>query len=133
MKKELEKKLFEEFEFLRPDNPNPSFISDLMVFGIMCDDGWFDILYEALVKIKKHIEENPEIKFKAEEIKEKYGELRFYYYGGDEYIEKVIDELEKKSRKTCEICGKPGELRDRAGWYKTLCEKHAELWLKGDI
>ncbi len=59
------------------------------------------------------------------QVKEKFGGLRFYI---DPLIDTVadqiyeaIDEAEKKSIQTCEICGSPGK-QGGHGWIQTLCE-----------
>lgn len=57
----------------------------------------------------------------AEQIKEKFGGLRFYFYGGDEFCEGVVHMAESMSYKTCETCGKPGKPNE-VGWISTLCE-----------
>ena len=57
------------------------------------------------------------------QIKEKFGGLRFYYNGGDEVIDNMVDSAEMTADKTCEMCGKPGEKRG-GGWIKTLCDEH---------
>jgi len=59
----------------------------------------------------------------AEQVKEKFGGLRFYYYGGDEYIEGLAAMAESMSYVTCENCGKPGK-PNNDGWIKTSCEEH---------
>lgn len=61
--------------------------------------------------------------FTATQIKEKYGTLRFYYSGGDDYINGIIAYAESMSQTTCEICGDKGLLRG-FGWVKTTCDKH---------
>jgi hypothetical protein len=61
----------------------------------------------------------------ASQVKEKFGTLRFYTYGGDDYCHGVIDMAEYMSGRTCEECGTPGK-RTSGGWISTLCEKHAE-------
>lgn len=58
------------------------------------------------------------------QIKEKFGGLRFYYDGGSEELEKLVDEAERLSYRTCEVCGEPGKERG-GGWIQTLCDKHA--------
>jgi len=55
------------------------------------------------------------------QIKEKYGTLRVYYNGGDEFCQGVIDMAESMSSVTCEDCGVPGKVRDR-GWIRTYCD-----------
>jgi hypothetical protein len=59
----------------------------------------------------------------ATQVKEKYGTLRFYYDGGDEYISGMVTLAEAMSSVTCERCGAPGETR-HSGWVQTLCETH---------
>lgn len=56
----------------------------------------------------------------ATQIKEKFGTLRFYYFGGDEYCEGVIDLAAYMSGCTCEECGKPGKSTN-GGWIKVRC------------
>ena len=60
----------------------------------------------------------------ATQVKEKFGTLRFYYYGGDDYCRGLESMAESMSAVTCETCGNVGKLRG-TGWYKTLCETHA--------
>ena len=62
------------------------------------------------------------------QIKEKYGGLRFYVGGVDAETLAFIEEVERKSYETCEICGKPGKPRE-GGWVKTLCDEHVETRL----
>ena len=59
----------------------------------------------------------------AEQVKEKYGTLRFYYDGGDAYISGMVTLAEAMSAVCCELCGAPGLIRD-GGWVRTLCETH---------
>lgn len=61
----------------------------------------------------------------ATQVKEKYGTLRFYHYGGDEYIDGVVAMAESMSARTCETCGAPGELRG-LGWVYTACDEHTK-------
>jgi hypothetical protein len=61
---------------------------------------------------------------RASQVKEKYGTLRFYMSGGTDKIYEFIDEAERKSAQTCEVCGAHGDLRV-GGWLKTLCDEHA--------
>lgn len=55
------------------------------------------------------------------QIKEKFGTLRVYYSGGDEFCEGIIAMAESMSAVTCEDCGVPGKVRD-GGWIRTLCD-----------
>ena len=56
-----------------------------------------------------------------DQVKEKFGTLRFYYSGGDDYISGLVSMAESMSGVTCESCGNTGE-RKGGGWIKTICE-----------
>ena len=60
-----------------------------------------------------------------DQVKEKFGTLRFYYSGGDEYISGLASMAESMSAVTCEECGNPGKTVG-GGWLTTLCKEHAE-------
>lgn len=59
----------------------------------------------------------------ALQVKEKFGTLRFYTAGGDDFIYGVTSMAEAMSANTCEVCGKPGKL-NRGGWIACRCEEH---------
>ncbi len=61
--------------------------------------------------------------FVAEQIKEKFGTLRFYYRGGDDYIDGVVRFAEAMSGKVCEVCGAAGSLGGN-GYISTKCKEH---------
>jgi len=61
----------------------------------------------------------------VDQVKEKFGTLRFYYHGGDEMIDGMVRMAESMSGLTCEECGKPGRTNNN-GWLRTLCEEHAK-------
>ncbi len=61
----------------------------------------------------------------AVQVKEKFGGLRFYCDGGDDFTEGLIQMAEIMSERTCEDCGNKGKLY-KQGWHKTLCETHAK-------
>lgn len=57
------------------------------------------------------------------QVKEKYGGLRFYYSGGDDCVDAMVDVCETMASKTCQICGAPAQV-ENGNMYRT-CEKHA--------
>jgi hypothetical protein len=63
----------------------------------------------------------------ARQIKEKFGTLRFYYDGGDDYIRGLEAMAESMTARICEDCGGPGAARstEKQRWVRVLCEKHA--------
>mgnify|MGYP001466775966 CR=1 FL=1 len=60
---------------------------------------------------------------RVEQIKEKFGGLRFYYQGGDDYIDGMVTMAETWASSVCEKCGDRGKRR-QGGWIRTLCDKH---------
>lgn len=61
----------------------------------------------------------------ASQVKEKFGTLRFYYYGGDKTVDGIVRMAESMSAVMCETCGAPGKTRS-GGWIQTLCDEHAD-------
>lgn len=59
----------------------------------------------------------------ADQVKEKYGGLRYYFHGGDDYIEGAVALAEAMGEIVCEVCGAPGKVCG-AGWLRTVCEEH---------
>ena len=57
---------------------------------------------------------------KIDQIKEKFGSLRFYYSGGDDQVSGMVMFAGYLCDKTCEASGDKGELCSNGGWYKTL-------------
>lgn len=95
------------------------------LFGFECDDGWFDLLKEALEKIKAYIDSKESVTFNVTQIKEKFGTLRFYYDAivpGDNPIDSIIDAAEIRSAKECERCGAPASTKRRGCWFYTSCD-----------
>lgn len=86
-------------------------------FGIqMCEE-----IREELIKFNYLYE------YRILQIKEKYGELRWYDGGVpiDSKIYDIIDKYTKKSRHTCIQCGRPATKIAR-GWISPYCDKCAE-------
>lgn len=118
MKKELQEKLFNEFPNIFFDR-NKSIMETCMCWGIDCGDGWYNLIRDLCLKIKKLDKKRI---IKAVQVKEKFGELRFYTNYYIDKIDKEINKAEQKSLKICEKCGKFGKLRGK-GWLVTLCDR----------
>lgn len=56
----------------------------------------------------------------ATQVKEKFGSLRFYYQGGDEYVSGVTNLMSAMSDTTCDNCGAIGA-KGGKGWLSVKC------------
>lgn len=98
--------------------------------GVGCGDGWFRILDNLCASILWHQawaeKQNKQVApTKILQIKEKFGDLRFYTQGGDDYVRGLITMAESMTEHTCEVCGNVGRKRGK-GWIKVLCDEHAK-------
>jgi hypothetical protein len=101
-----------------------------------CREGMFDLFDKSMETVtnqeykEKRLEEIlangfrevPELipQVTLDQVKEKFGTLRFYYTGGDEYISGLVSMAESMSGVTCEECSAPAETRG-PGWIRTIC------------
>jgi hypothetical protein len=135
MKPELQNKLFEKYpKIFRQKDLDMK--QTLMCWGMECGDGWYNIIDVLCCQVQNHLKHNLKkdqdsaaVNVEAVQVKEKYGGLRFYYNGGDEFIEGLVWMAEAISEQTCEECGKPGEERG-GGWIHTLCDSCHKNWDK---
>ena len=179
MSPELEQKIFNEYPNIFKDNTK-SPQETCMCWGLEVGDGWYeliDVLCEALtytfttsVEVDEEDgkrlgiepsrwkgEDKGRYFFKveppqvvADQVKEKFGTLRFYYhleYSEDnkslvatkkypdletinkrysDYIDGIVHFAEIASSRTCEVTGSEGSMHVRRGWYKTLNENVAK-------
>lgn len=122
------------------ENRHKGPLESCLSFGIEAENGWYDIISSLCWEIKQHeenknwerksIEANEPEKLKEfleyfpvkfTQIKEKFGGLRIYFTGGDEYIEGLVSMAESFSYQVCEVCGEKGRPNEK-GWISTLCE-----------
>jgi hypothetical protein len=68
----------------------------------------------------------PPISVHIDQIKEKFGGLRFYYSGGDKTIYGMVSLAESLSYRICETCGSTKEIGQTMGWITTLCKECAK-------
>ncbi len=126
MNQKLQNLLYEKYPkiFVQKDLPMQE---TAMCWGIACGDGWYDLIDTLCQQIQGRVtaieRKDPEFICQAIQVKEKFGGLRFYTYGGDEYIQGMISLAESLSYKICSSCGvkkKPADLTDRS-WVYTKC------------
>ena len=116
-------------------NRNKSMQETCMYWGFECSDGWFDLIDELFSSIQSYIDNNsrapdriiPQVT--VDQVKEKFGTLRFYTTGGDRLIDGMIWFAESMSGRFCETCGAPGKIRGR-GYIYTACDEHTK---EGDL
>ena len=124
--------------------------------GISIGPGWVPIVSKLCREITDQVlTPNPGLVIQVEQIKEKFGGLRFYTkaisvnpetnepYALDEYgiptlhddhhaplhkLRELIYAAEDAADKTCEVCGELGTLHSsKTGYQHTACERHAIL------
>lgn len=96
--------------------------------GFAVGSGWYPLIEKLSEVIQNHIDnahrqgkECPQVI--VQQVKEKFGTLRFYYDGGDEFISGAVWLAESMTSHLCEKCGGLGSRRD-GGWIRTLCDVH---------
>jgi hypothetical protein len=93
---------------------------------IACLDGWYDLIYKTCTEIMfylnsplgEHLRDN----FRIVQIKEKVGSLRIYINMACQPAHDIINKYSKLSEKTCEFCGKEGQIKSHNGWLKAVCK-----------
>jgi hypothetical protein len=134
MREELDEKLCRKYPLIFA-NRDKSMQETAMCWGFAHGDGWYNIIDQLCANIQHHIDWNNQNVAKgykqykkvpqvvADQVKEKFGTLRFYYHGGDDEISGMVRMAEAMSAVICEECGAPGHQRS-GGWIRTLCDHH---------
>lgn len=112
-------------------------------WGFECGDGWFRLLlwlsrylqnYLDLQNkmAEKYPDNYPKIdQVRVEQVKEKFGTLRFYTQGGNDRTQSVISFAEYISGFCCEYTGKTEDVGyNKKGWIKTA---HKSFGKKNDF
>lgn len=170
MREELERRLGIEFPFMREsgDEGESYTVSEVSSSykdrncersfryeWVHCDcgDGWYELIRELCRSISERYErDGKRADITVLQVKEKYGELRFYYEHGRtphkadtldfpaeggmrsmqndeaerqlrEEIGEIVQQFEDRSSMICEECGSAGETRTDLPWMRTLCEE----------
>jgi len=94
------------------------------IYGIECDSGWYDLIYNCTKQISDYCYKNTIDNIYVLQIKEKLGGLRYYLSCSNELIEQIIYNTENLSITTCELCGNKGKICKLNGFLlKCLCKK----------
>jgi len=113
-----------------PSNAARPFARD----GFDVSDGWYGIVERLSAKLAA----DPNLH--VDQLKEKWGRLTVYFTPpGDaatptpagmpgEELDRVIDEAEEESERTCLVCGEPGTSEKRGRWVAVLCGPCVQLF-----
>ncbi len=91
-------------------------------FGV--GKGWEVLVRELCQGIEDLLPEESD--FSVQQVKEKFGGLRFYLSGAPSWYHLTVRGAESSSYQTCETCGKYGSPKtpdgNPYGWWKTVCD-----------
>lgn len=126
MKKEFDALLCQRYPLIFADR-HRSIEESCMGQGFSCGDGWFDLINALCERLQFWTDHNDAPQVVAAQVKEKWGQLRFYTQGGASPEQSgMITMAEAVSACLCEQCGKPGQmLVYRGRWCMTRCADHA--------
>jgi hypothetical protein len=131
------------------DNRHKSPMESCLAFGVECNLGWHELLSSLCWRISQHekniedrkriLADQPEkikteleyVPVKFDQVKEKYGGLRVYFSGGDDYVDGLVSMAEEYSYKVCEVCGNAGK-PNKGGWITTLCDNCRSMTYEGN-
>jgi hypothetical protein len=82
--------------------------------GFECPPGWVKLVWELSEQIAP-------LGAECDQVKEKFGALRFYLRHEIEPASRLVSRAEVASAGLCQACGKPGK---RTAAFSTLCPEH---------
>ena len=116
------------------DNLDQRIRLDGGIVGVGVNDGWRDLIFDLVWDL-----DAMGVKYQIEQVKEKFGKLRFYaHIVGDatkdqcDAFRRRIEACELRSSKVCETCGAPGSTRNINGWVSTACSAHERKYEDGN-
>lgn len=121
------KSLGDEF-FLELKELAPKVYPDYPRSGIYVPDGWLELIRKLSVDINQYCIDCSIDDFRVDQIKEKFGGLRFYVSRPtDPNVSALISAAEERSYKLCTVCGEHGDRYcDSSGRYHRLCKIHID-------
>lgn len=104
-------------------------------------DAWIQLVDDLCGAMQSHVDnwkmwdedgEHTCPQVKCSQVKEKYGALRFYYSGGDQRTDGMVNLASHMSYYICIDCGSREDLGRTQGWVSTKCrtcaEKNDDVW-----
>jgi len=111
MRQDLEQQLKRRFPTLYPPH-----------FTFYVADGWFDVLWALSDDLERMGLALPvRSKLNVQQVKEKFGALRFYVTHAPEEIRQRIQKAQADSERTCELCGQPGQIMVKSFFWAARC------------
>lgn len=105
--------------------PTATIVDGRFFWGFQCQDGWYDLLNNALSLASAWCDITNCKQVTVLEVKEKFGGLRIHYQGGDDYVKGVFNFAETMSVNICAICGTRVGNR-RMHYHHPRCDAHYE-------
>ncbi|GAB2893480.1 hypothetical protein GCM10027046_23070 [Uliginosibacterium flavum] len=123
MREELAAQLREKYPDMFPprDDTGSGFLFE-------CGDGWHDLIDALCWTIEQEVKnrDGSVAPVQAIQVKEKFAGLRFYYSGGNSFIEGAVRMANVTSYCICDQCGNSGShMKDTKDIEMTRCEVHA--------
>lgn len=125
MRDDLDKLLCEKYPKIFANRREPA-TRTCMSWGFNCGDGWFDLIDVLCERLQYETDKRGAPQTVAVQVKQKFGQLRFYAHPVSETQFALIDFVESLSERVCEECGSPGTLLvTPRRWFETRCAQHA--------
>ena len=98
------------------------------ICGFYIGYGWWPRIKKLCEDITEVLNHSKCSGFMVDQVKEKFGGLRFYVSNDNDEIKSLIYEAESDCSKICETCGKEGSPDNTPSgrWIKTLCAECAK-------
>lgn len=125
---EQNKKLIERYPFLLPRNRFTDKVQEDYDYSwteLDClDEGWRKAFGEMILEEIRDdlIKEGLLNTYRIDQIKEKYGELRWYTRGGSKNEPDIVNKYTILSRNICGHCGQPDSGITKGGWIYPICK-----------
>jgi hypothetical protein len=120
---EYQETMEREYQRIRGAHP------DIVTTRFECLAGWYGIIEEYFDEVARLLAEHPGSTYDLRQIKEKFAGLRLYAGTSEDIragVQAAYDKASAAAKETCEVCGQPGVLHERGGWYATRCDDHAD-------
>jgi hypothetical protein len=109
--------------------PNVYYNNENDLYGIETGNGWYSLIEKLSLQLEEILLKIPEQErknYRAIQIKQKFGLLRFYLSDSTPEMDALILQAEENSGRICEICGEPGEIVNISSARRTRCVIHSD-------